>query len=79
MSTADDPVCRNCRVSMEKGWVLDRAHAGEMHLSKWTKGEARPKKFLWFQLRSVQCDHDAAVPVASWRCPRCGLLESYAR
>lgn len=78
MSTADDPICRSCRVSMVMGTMLDRAHGGELQLPQWTPGKPREKKFLGLRLGYAR-DEKESVRVTTWRCPRCGLLESYAR
>ena len=78
MSTAADPVCRNCRVSMEIGNVLDREHAGQLHLQLWSPGKARERKFLGLRIGYARNEGES-IRVVVWRCPRCGLLESYAR
>lgn len=78
MSTGSDPLCRSCRAPMEKGVLLDRGHSGERHAPKWAKGNPREKKFLGFDA-GLDVDEKAALCVVTWRCPRCGVLESYAR
>jgi hypothetical protein len=78
MSTASDPVCRNCRVSMEKGVVHDFGHGGRKDLPKWTQGEPIERRFLGIPMGFESKDRKS-MTVMAWRCPRCGLLESYAR
>jgi hypothetical protein len=78
MSTAADPLCRTCRVSMEIGSVLDRAHAGRLHLPMWSPGKPTQKKLLGLPVGYARNDV-GTIRVMTWRCPRCGLLESYAR
>ena len=73
-----DPACRQCRTAMEKGFTLDRGHANSPNLVRWAQGEPTVRKWLGmsigFSLRGRKL-----VDVETWRCPRCGLLESYAR
>jgi hypothetical protein len=78
MSTASDPVCRNCRISMERGYCIDRGHGNAQHREEWTQGEPEMARFLFMSHTKSVGEQDRIV-VVTWRCPRCGLLESYAR
>ncbi len=77
MSTADDPLCRNCRVSMQKGVVLEHVDNGKLTFPLWSPGDPPRKKFLGIPLGYGRNEGET-IRVATWRCPRCGLLESYA-
>jgi hypothetical protein len=57
---------------MERGFVLDEAH-GRYTVGKWIAGE--PEKSIWTGLKTRG---KAKLDVATWRCRRCGYLESYA-
>lgn len=64
--------CGKCGGSMGEGFVLDRSH-GAMTLATWVEGAA--EKSVWTGVRTAgrrQSD------IATWRCTRCGFLESYA-
>lgn len=71
------PTCRHCRVALEEGWVADRGHANQLQQAKWTEGEPQMQRWLginWGPTTKGKKQHDVSV----WRCPQCGLLESYA-
>jgi hypothetical protein len=78
MSTASDPICRTCRMSMEKGYLPDRGSGQGVSRPVWAKGEAKPLRWLGMKLGFKAPGSDALF-VETWRCPRCGVLESFAR
>lgn len=59
---------------MSEGFVVDRGHANAQSVQKWVEGE--PVKSFWYGLATRGRD---AFAVESWRCERCGYLESYAK
>jgi hypothetical protein len=59
---------------MEVGYFLDVGHANRPFQQRWVPGE--PKKSFWFGLK---IDRSQLVPVTTFRCPKCGYLESYAK
>jgi hypothetical protein len=63
---------------MEQGYTIDRGHANAQQVGKWARGEPKPVKFLGISYTQSVKDRDL-LPIVTWRCPRCGLLESYAR
>ena len=67
-----DPVCPKCRTTMEPGFVLDQSH-GVMAQSAWIEGA--PERSFW---SGVKLKGRERIPVMTYRCPRCGFLESYA-
>ena len=64
--------CPHCRVPMEKGFVLDRTHGANL-AAEWYEGE--PVRSFWTGLKLSGKAH---FKIRSYRCPRCGYLESYA-
>lgn len=58
---------------MEEGFVLDQGDSGAVHVPIWQRGE--PKKSFW---TGVKQDKEQQVRVSTYRCRRCGFLESYA-
>lgn len=78
MSTASDPVCRACRTSMEKGYLPDRGQSNGAHRPVWARGEPQPWRWLGMNL-GIKAPNRDTLFVETWRCPRCGVLESYAR
>lgn len=68
-----DPECAKCRGAMEPGFVLDHTY-GATAQSEWVEG--RPETSFWTGVRLKGRDR---VPVTTYRCARCGYLESYAR
>ena len=71
------PSCRNCRAPMEEGWIADRGHGNQVTQEKWTQGEPEMQRWLgitWGPKTKGKKQFD----VTAWRCPQCGMLESYA-
>lgn len=58
---------------MKEGFILDNAY-GSRHASAWIEGA--PQSSIW---SGVKLGGRRAIRVASFRCNRCGYLESYAK
>ena len=69
----DAPQCPKCNASMDAGFVLDQTHGANMQ-SAWLDGV--PEESIW--TGGVKVRGHQRVPVTTFRCPRCGYLESYA-
>jgi len=67
------PECRDCRVAMDAGLMLDRTHGGSEQ-PMWIKGTADKGIFGLIKVRDRE-----RLPVVTFRCPKCGRLESFAR
>ena len=72
------PICPYCEVDMERGFVLDFSQGGNIN-STWQAGAPTPQTILGLKTRSVKLDKEKMIQVATFRCPNCGYLESYAR
>ena len=57
---------------MSEGFILDEAH-GRWRVSRWQAG--KPEKSIWSGVKQRKADQ---LDIATWRCDRCGYLESYA-
>ena len=66
--------CLRCKGPMERGFVADKAHYSVPETQKWVEGI--PERSFWSGLKTKDRD---VVPVSTWRCERCGYLESYAK
>ena len=66
------PRCRNGR--MTEGFVLDRGHGSMKKIQEWVEGE--PVKSFWL---GVKTSGREALEITTYRCDRCGYLESYAQ
>ncbi|MDX2191841.1 MAG: hypothetical protein NW201_00710 [Gemmatimonadales bacterium] len=64
--------CLRCEAPMELGYVLDQSDAGRSE-QRWVQGPPEPS--LWMGLQ-IGGRHTHAV--RTYRCTRCGWLESYA-
>ena len=78
MNAGDDAMnapaqCGNCRVELETGFLLDRAHYNQGTAGAWVAGQ--PKRSFW---RGLALSDRQILRVAAMRCPRCGKLELYA-
>ncbi len=65
--------CPKCGKGMEPGFVVDRGHGNSKNLPTWIAGA--PEKSFWTGLKTGD---RANLEVRTYRCPDCGLLESYA-
>lgn len=65
--------CPRCQGTMEVGVVVDRAHYGVPTRETWVPGI--PKWSRWSGLKIGGLPN---LPVTSYRCEKCGFLESYA-
>ena len=57
---------------METGFIVDEGY-GTRTVSRWFRGEPRTGFFGILKVRRKE-----AVDVSTYRCSRCGYLESYA-
>ena len=58
---------------MEPGFLIDKGHFELPSQQEWAEGAA--ERSYWSGLK---LDNRERVPVVTYRCPRCGLLQSYA-
>ena len=72
MTQESGPVCAKCGVAMEEGFILDVTYGARLQ-SEWIEGTPEPSR--WSGLKVKGKEH---LPVTTFRCPRCGYLESYA-
>jgi len=67
------PECPKCRTAMDPGIMLDRGDHNYLNTVEWLEGKA--EKSFWTGLKTKGKER---LPVQTWRCSRCGYLESYA-
>jgi hypothetical protein len=65
--------CPKCSSRMSEGFIVDAGDYGSSGVSKWHQGE--PRKSIWTGIKVSKADQ---IEVSTWRCDRCGFLESYA-
>jgi hypothetical protein len=70
---AEIPQCPRCRRAMQAGFMLDGRDNNRRAVAEWVEGA--PERSFWMGLTISQ---RRVLPVTTWRCDRCGLLESYA-
>lgn len=58
---------------MEAGFVIDRGHHSNPEVQTWIEGA--PAKSFWSGIKTKGLEQH---PVSTFRCMRCGYLESYA-
>ena len=66
--------CPKCGSSMSEGFVIDHGDYGSRSVSTWHGGE--PRKSVWTGLKLSK---DEQFEISTFRCNRCGFLESYAK
>ena len=64
--------CQRCSGSMEPGYQVDEGY-GTKSVPKWVAGE--PQKSIWTGLKLRGRER---LEISTYRCRRCGYLESYA-
>lgn len=69
----NDRKCPRCGGSQREGFLLDSSH-NAVRVAQWAEGAPE----YWF-LRFLKLRGRERLPIQSWRCTRCGLLESYAK
>ena len=67
------PQCPRCKGDMEDGFVADKAHYSVPETQKWVEGA--PERSFWSGLKLKGKE---VFSVRTYRCERCGYLESYA-
>lgn len=70
MQTID---CLRCKATMEMGFVVDHGHGNSLQEQEWVEGDVVKSFWVGIQTKGRQKRH-----VRTYRCPRCGYLESYA-
>ena len=58
---------------METGVLLDKGHGDALNTAEWLEGE--PERSFW---TGVKTKGRERLPVRTYRCVKCGYLESYA-
>jgi len=67
-----NPTCPKCNGTMDEGFILDDTYGGKVQ-SEWAEGS--PRRSIWTGLKVSK---DARHRVTTYRCQKCGFLESYA-
>ena len=65
--------CAKCDGKMEEGFLLDNTDAGRVQ-TKWVQGA--PEESRWGI--GVKLKARLQLPISTFRCTKCGYLESYA-
>ena len=75
--SSSTPNCLRCRTAMEGGFLLDRGHGNSQNQAEWVEGEPEQRKIFGLPA-GLKTSKDDILKVVTYRCPRCGMLESYA-
>ena len=65
--------CPRCRGELRAGYTMDRGDYNMPAVARWVAGAPEPS--FWSGLKLKERD---VFPVTTYRCERCGYLESYA-
>lgn len=66
--------CPRCGGTMSEGVILDHGDYGSVNVSTFQSGP--PRKSFWCGFKQSKEDQHA---ITTFRCNRCGFLESYAK
>lgn len=64
--------CSKCQGTMAEGFIATEKSSMPT-VSSWIEGA--PRKGWWGNVKTP----GTPIPIATWRCSRCGYLENYAR
>jgi len=67
------PDCPRCSSTMEDGFIIDKAHHSIPQTQKWVQG---PYEYSFW--KGLRLRDKTVFEVTTFRCIRCGYLESYA-
>jgi Zn ribbon nucleic-acid-binding protein len=67
-----DRACVKCGGDMEGGFILDNTY-GERRQSEWIEGAPERRRLTGIRLKGKR-----QLAIITFRCVRCGYLESYA-
>lgn len=65
--------CPRCRGTLQRGFLLGTSEGGLRTAARWVQGTPEPS--VWTGLRIKD---RTVLTVTTYRCERCGYLESYA-
>ena len=68
------PLCPDCSVSMDSGFIVDLTGKAFSEQSSWTKGT--PERSFW---AGLELGDKERLPIQTFRCPKCGQLKSFAQ
>ena len=71
-----DARCPDCGQPMEEGWTTD-ATFGAVTQTCWHRDPPKQRTFLGSPA-GMEATEAKMVPICTFRCPKCGLLKSYA-
>jgi DNA-directed RNA polymerase subunit RPC12/RpoP len=69
----NDMPCPKCSGKMQEGFIYDQAYGASL-VSRWVQGP--PEKSL---LSGVKLKGRKMIETRTFRCDKCGFLESYAK
>ena len=70
--SADKLTCLKCGGEMMRGFIVDHSFH-QIAVSHWVEGLAQ-KSLMW----GTKVPAEKSMPTATFRCTKCGYLESYA-
>ena len=74
MNSRDEQrICPKCSGKLEQGLMIDNTYGG-VGQAEWAEGP--PERSFWVGLK---LKGKAKHPITTYRCERCGFLESYAK
>jgi hypothetical protein len=68
------PNCPSCNVEMDEGFLIDRGHLNAPSQNEWAQGAV---EHSWWQ--GIKLKGRERLKTMTYRCPKCGLLQSYAQ
>ncbi len=68
------PPCRDCKVGLELGFLIDRTHGGLL-VARWCSGVPQSS---WMSGEVKLGQAKLGIKTVTYRCPKCFRLESFA-
>ena len=69
--------CPDCNVAMEEGYIPDFAFNTVLQML-WHPGKVQQATVLGIRTGSLKLDQSKFVSTTAHRCPKCGLVRTYA-
>lgn len=73
-----DPTCPKCSSPMELGFTPDYSSSWT-YLGHWSRGRPKSAFLTFFDRLGIGKPSTSCIPIGTYRCQKCGFLESYAR
>jgi hypothetical protein len=69
--------CPRCTKRLQPGFLMEKGNSDQVSVTQWVEGAPETVVWLGFKV-GLNVKKRQVLPVTTFRCERCGYLESYA-